>query len=297
MLLMSILFIMNIQKINETSYAYPERLREINSPPNPLYVFGNLNLLADTKRPWIAIIGTRYPSVYGQDMTYQLAMELSASGAVIVSGLALGVDAIAHQAAIDQGMPTVAVLARGLDAMYPVENEQLGNQIPKDGGTIVSEYKPGIGAYKQHFVARNRLISALSDIILVTEATKDSGTRHTVRFAQEQNKSVMAVPGNINSPQSAGTNNMIRQGAKMVTSASDVLLEIGLKSTLIDKPVKADSREEGALLDLLREGVNKSEELIARSGLSAMDFANVMSLMEISGKVANLGAGTWVIRG
>lgn len=296
MLLMSILFIMNIQKINDSSYGYPQKLSQLNTSPNPLYAVGNLGLLNDEDRPAVAIVGTRQPTMYGEEVTKLLASELAAAGVLIVSGLALGIDAIAHQAVVDQGLATIAVQARGLDDIYPSENLQLGRDIIAQNGLIVSEYKAGIGAYKQNFIARNRIVAALADIIIVTEATLDSGTRHTVRFALELGRTVAAVPGAITNTRSAGPNTLIRTGSLPITSTSDVLAELNLASGVNLKPVKAESREEQALIDLMKDGVNQSEELIARSSMTASEFANIITLMEISGKVTSLGAGVWSLR-
>lgn len=287
---------MNIHKIKQNAGAYPQKLREISSPPQQLFSVGDSSLLDIEDGVYVAIVGTRSPSMYGHEMTYKIASELAAAGVIIISGLALGTDALAHKAAVDQGMPTIAVQARGMDKIYPTENEKLGKQILEYGGLIISEYPAGTEAYKQNFIARNRIVSGLSDGVLITEAAAKSGTVHTAKFARDQNKRMMAIPGNINSFKSAGTNNLIRDGATLITGASDVLLELGYKSGISNKPVIADSREEGIILDLLREGVQMSEELIARSGLSASEFANIITLMEIAGKVYNLGAGNWTVR-
>jgi DNA processing protein len=287
---------MNIQKVNRNTYAYPEKLEQLNTPPNPLYVVGNQELLEDTDRKAVAIIGTRNPSMYGQEVTTLFASQLAAAGIIIVSGLALGIDAIAHQAVVDQGLPTIAVQARGLDDIYPKENLKLGREIIKQRGLIVGEYKAGVGAYKQNFIARNRIVAALSDIVLVTEATLDSGTNYTVRFALELGKTVMAVPGPINSDRSAGPNNLIRVGSTPATSPTDVLQELGAQTGLNNKPVKASNKEEQLIIDLLSKGIQQSEELIAHGNMTASEFANIISLMEISGKVVNLGAGVWRLR-
>lgn len=287
---------MNIHKIKQSAQGYPQKLREISSPPQQLFSVGDHSLLTLPDTQYVAIIGTRHPTPYGHQITYKIATELAAAGVIIVSGLALGTDAYAHQAAVDQGMPTIAVQARGMDTIYPTENKGLAKKILEYGGVIVSEYPAGVEAYKQNFIARNRIVSGLSDAVLVTEAAAKSGTIYTAQFANEQNKTVMAVPGNITSAKSAGTNNLIRGGARLVTNGSDVLAELGYKSGVLQKPVQADSREEQIILDLLKEGINSSEELIARSNLSASEFANIISLMEIAGKVFNLGAGNWTTR-
>lgn len=183
-----------------------------------------------------------------------------------------------------------------MDEIYPKENRELAKKILQYDGVIVSEYAAGVGAYKQNFIARNRIVSGLSDGVLVTEATVKSGTLYTAGFANEQNKTVMAVPGNITSPRSAGTNNLIKTGAILVTSASDVLATMGYEARILHQPIKADSKEEGTILDLIKEGITQSEELIAKSGMSASEFANIITLMEIAGKVYNLGAGNWTTR-
>jgi len=290
---------MNIQKINEKSYAYSKKLRDLHSRPKHLYLLGNSSLLESNEKgkepPRVAIVGTRNPSFYGEQVTRQLASELSAAGATIVSGLALGIDAIAHQAVVDQGLPNIAVQARGLDDIYPDQNRELAKQILAHNGLILSEYPSGTQAFKQNFVARNRIVAALSDIVIITEATLDSGTKHTIRFANEMGRTIMAVPGNITSNRSAMANNQIKLGAKPITSTADVVEELNQKVGLHLKPIKAESREEQILIDLMKEGVNQSEELIARGNITASEFANLISLMEISGKVTNMGAGVWVL--
>lgn len=300
MLLMSRLFIMNIHKINYNSNAYPRILRDISSPPQPLFISGNQQLFVDRNKfkdsKWVAIVGTRKPTDYGHAIAYQLATELAAAGVIIVSGLAYGIDARAHQGAVDIGTPTVAVLAGGLDKISPQANQPLAIQIIKQGGAIISERPTGSVAYRQQFVARNRIISGLCDITVVVEADFGSGALRTANFARDQNREVMALPGAINSYASAGTNSLLKSGATIVTSSSDILDLLGKKQGLHDNPVRADSREEALILELIASGVHQSEELIARSNMSPAEFANLISLMEITGKVNNLGAGNWMSR-
>jgi DNA processing protein len=278
---------MHIAKLSYEHSSYPDQLRQISNPPMSLYVLGQLPPM-----PYVAIVGTRRPTEYGRKVTYQLASELSRAGVAIVSGLAYGLDAVAHQAAVDSGGVAIGVLAAGLDQIYPVYNRSLAIKILKNGG-LVSEYPAGITPRKQSFVARNRIISGLCLATIVTEANASSGTLITANFALNQNRLVMAVPGPITSLRSAGPNNLIKSGAIPITDSSDVLTALNLDS-LTFTPVKADSREEARLLELLQQGVNTSEELIQHSGFTATQFANIISLMEISGKVRNLGAGQWV---
>ena len=287
---------MNIQKINKHAYGYPPQFRTIPSPPKLLYAAGAIDLVYNTDLPWVAIIGTRNPTRYGIDVTHRLASELARGGIVIVSGLALGIDAVAHKAAVALGKPTVAVLPSGLNNIYPASHYKLAGQIVANGGLLISEYAAHVTSFKQFFIARNRLISGLSDGVVVTEAAIDSGTNHTVKFAQDQNKQIMAVPGNITSFSSAGSNNQLRLGAAAVTSASDILNVLGYGKELHMQPIKADSREEGVLIELLQSGITQSQDLIERSQLSASQFANIIGLMEIGGKVMSLGGGHWTIR-
>lgn len=291
---------MNIHKINYSAHAYPEVLRQITHPPQAFYLIGSEKLFKDHAHedgtPWVAIVGTRKPTDYGHAMAYQLATELSAAGVVVVSGLAYGIDARAHRGAVDMGAPTVAVLAGGLDDISPRGNQPLAEQMLRHGGAIISEYPRGAKAFRQQFVARNRLISGLCQITVVVEADFGSGALRTANFAREQNREVMALPGDINKATSAGTNSLLKSGATIVTSASDILDVLGKQRGAHAKPVQADSREEAIILELIRAGVQQNEELIARSNMTPAAFANLISLMEITGKVHNLGAGNWMAR-
>ncbi len=283
------------QSIKELAYraaSYPDLLREIKHPPKHLFVKGELST-----SPAIAIIGSRKPTTYGLRVTYRLASELAKAGISIVSGLALGIDSAAHRGALEAAGHTVAVMAGGLDKVYPPSNQDLAKQIIQSGGALISECEVGTGAFKQNFVARNRIIAGLSLGVVVVEASAHSGALITANFALEQNRIVMAVPGNITSLASAGPNNLIRMGAQAVTSASDVLAGLDLVEVGNHKPnPKAASGKEAKILELLESGLSDSEALIKASELSPSEFAQVITLMEISGKIRNLGAGQWVIR-
>ena len=284
---------MQVSKISHLSLNYPEALREIEPAPKDLYVLGEL-----PSAPALAIVGTRRPSQYGRDITYRLASELATAGMVIVSGLAYGLDAVAHRAALDVGGKTVAVLANGLDSIYPRAHRELANEILTKGGAIVSEQPEGTPPLKQHFAARNRIISGLSLGVLVTEAATESGTLITAKFAAEQNRLVMAVPGNVYSERSAGPNNLLRNGAIVVTDVVDILSALNFETGVVaSTPVRAANTSEATLLKLIAGGVSSSQALIEQSGYNAAEFANIVSLMEITGKIVSSGAGHWVIRG
>lgn len=199
---------------------YPQILKKIYDPPVSLYIIGNKEILNSDS---VAIIGCRDCTQYGKQIARELAYNIANQKINIVSGLAKGIDAIAHKGCILAGGKTIAVLGNGLDKIYPKENIALAQQILKTGGAIISEYPLGEKPQKQNFPERNRIVSGMSKGIIVVEAKEKSGTLITVDFALEQGKDVFAVPGNINSESSIGTNKLIKQGAKLITSYKDVL--------------------------------------------------------------------------
>jgi DNA processing protein len=281
---------MQISRISFKDSAYPDMLRHIDKPPTHINVLGTL-----PKGTYVGIVGTRKPTAYGEKVTYQLASGLAAAGAVIVSGLAIGLDGIAHRAALDAGGKVVAVLAHGLDRIYPLRHRSLGREILATGGALISEYDEGEVPLPFHFVERNRIIAGISVGLIVTEAAARSGTLITARDAAAAGRTIMAVPGNITSAFSAGPNNLIRTGAIPITSAADAIVALGFHAREA-VPVPAASRDEAKLLKLLGTTASTSDQLIEASGLSPAEFANIISLMEITGKVRNLGAGQWVAR-
>ena len=211
-------------KIDIESKYYPERLRNIDSPPKQLYCLGNINLLNYENN--IAIIGSRDCSIYGERAAKDFSFNLAKENVCIISGLAKGIDSFAHIGTLKAKGKTIAVLGSGLDNIYPKENIKLVHNIIKTDGLIISEYPLGTKPLKQHFPARNRIISGLSDGVLVIEARKNSGTNITVDFALEQGKEVYVIPGNIYSKTSDGTNFMISEGAIPVLSYKDIIKNI-----------------------------------------------------------------------
>lgn len=216
---------MKIEEIGIESEDYPKQLKEIYNPPLKLYVLGNKQLL---KQGGIAIVGTRKATDYGKKLTLQFAQDLSKNGINIISGLALGIDTCAHLGTLKSNNKgkTIAVLGSGIDNIYPKQNVELARQIIKSGGCIISEYPVGTPVSKTNFPQRNRIISGLSKGVLVMEAGENSGSLITADFAVDQGRDVFAVPGNISSQMSIGTNNLIKQGANLVTSYTDVMEEI-----------------------------------------------------------------------
>lgn len=285
----------NVKKLKLEDPDFPDSLRNIPDPPKQIYVLGDLKTMSARKK--LAIVGSRKITPYGKFVTSSLGQGVARKDIVIVSGLALGVDAVAHQAALDSGGLTIAVLASGLDTITPMTNHHLAQNILKSGGAIISEYPPGTPPIPSNFIARNRIVSGVSDGVLITEAAAKSGTMHTANFALEQGKTVMAVPGNINSPLSEGTNNLIKSGAIPVTIMSDILLGLGLAESAPDQTELFGSNpEEVLILKLLSQGTTDASELLKLSNLNAKSFNQTISMLEITGRIYSLGAGHWALK-
>lgn len=284
---------MKINIITKKHKQYPPYLLEIAYPPKQLFVLGEP---LDSYTPAVTIVGSRKLSNYGKEVTYRLAFDLARAGITIISGLALGADGVVHQAALDARGRTIAILAGGLDSIHPRSHRNLAINILKQRGTILSEYPEGMPPMKQNFVARNRLVAGISDIVIVTEATEASGSLITARFAIEQNKTVCAVPGPINSPGSVGTNNLLKSGAHVVTEAQDVLNLLGIESEAkARQEVFGDTKEEQIIIDLMKSGITALEELQQKSDLDPAIFSQTITMLEISSKIRPLGAAHWTL--
>jgi DNA processing protein len=233
--------------------AYPARLREIYDPPLILYVRGATEALS---QPSIAVVGTRHPTPYGSGMAEHLAIDLSARGLVIISGMARGVDTAAHRGAIAAKGKTVAVFGTGVDVFYPKENSRLAEQILSLGGTLISEFPLCTFAAPQNFPIRNRIISGMSMGVLVVEAAEYSGTRITARCALEQNREVFAVPGNVTNKNSWGPNTLIKQGAKLVATWEDIWEELPENVRLTLAPAGPDESQKAQTASLFPDGDN-----------------------------------------
>lgn len=282
---------MNIKKLKLDSPDFPKKLRDIHNPPKTLYVLGDLTPLKD--KTAVSIVGSRAVTPYGRQVTSQLSAELAKQGIAIVSGMALGVDGLAHQAALDAGGYTVAVLACGLDRFYPSTHYNLAKQILSSGGAIISEYPEGTEPFKNNFIERNRLVSGLCDGLLITEASERSGTLHTANFALEQGKTVMVVPGNITSPASRGTNNLIKTGASPIMGVQDIFNALNLGQQTAMSMAVAANAEEASILSQMQNGLTDINELQAGSMLSPQLFNQTLTMLEISGKIRPLGGGQW----
>jgi len=276
-----------------TSTDMPELLQRLPQPPEQLHVLGE-NLEELLKRPRIAIIGTRKLTPYGRGVTQDIASKLAAKGVVIISGLALGADSAAHQACIDAGGQTIAVLASGLQQIYPSTNVNLARQVVKTGGVIMSENEASYKPHPYDFLKRNRIVAALSDGVLVTEAAARSGTLNTASHALEMGIPVFAVPGNITSPLSEGCNNLIKAGAIPVTSVEDIFNALKWKDSAAKaKKIHGSTPEEQLIIDLLHSGISDGSELLTKSELEASRFNQSLTMLEITGLVRPIGANHW----
>jgi DNA processing protein len=285
--------LVNSLKPNDPSF--PEVLKHISKPPKLLFWTGN-NPVNWLDLPKVSIVGSRKISPYGKQVTNKLSSELSSAGLVIISGLAFGVDAEAHNAAINAGGLTVAVLPTSLDNVQPASNQHIARKILETGGTLITEYSANSPITKANFIERNRIVSGLCDALLITEAAVNSGSLHTARFALDQGKTVMAVPGNINNPTSEGCNNLIKSGAIPVTNAEDVFFALKINpAKQKEGRVFRGSQDEEKILALIKEGVQVQEDLALATNLDGASIGSVLTMLEINGHIRSLGAGQWSI--
>lgn len=264
-------------------------LREIFDPPQQLFVRGEL-----PTGPAVAIVGTRRPTNYGKTIAYQLARELSQSGLVIISGLAYGIDGVVHEAVVEAGGQTVAVLGCGLDVCYPSRHKGLADQIVLGGGAVITEHTDGTPPLPHHFPLRNRIIAGLSEAVIVPEADARSGSLITAHAALQENRLVMAVPGPITSERSAGPNNLIKAGAIPVTSAADIFVALGLVPADVKKPAVGKTALETSILEALEERAYSTEDLATALECRIPELLSSLTLLEMAGRIRNLGASTWV---
>lgn len=282
-----------IKVVSVVDRDYPANLRQISDSPPVLYFRGTLLPQDDLA---VAVVGARHATIYGRQVTEKLVFELVKSGLTIVSGLARGIDSVAHRAALDSGGRTIAVLGSGVDTIYPPENQKLAEGIVRNGA-LVSEFPLGFPSVPSNFPARNRIISGLSLGVLVTEAAVDSGSLITAGCAAEQGREVFAVPGSINSKMSAGVNNLIKEGVHPATEVSDILeiLDIQRKAerVKVERSTKPKDKIQEKILGLL-DGESKHIDTIVREcKLPIEKVTSALSLMELSGFVKNYGSGIW----
>ncbi len=273
---------------------YPSRLKEIYDYPPVLYVRGSLI----PEDEWcLAVVGTRRTTVYGRQVTEEIVTDLAQSRITIVSGLAKGIDSVAHQSALDAGGRSIAVFACGLDIVYPSENANLARRIMSQGA-LISEYPLATRPRAENFPRRNRIMSGLSLGVLVIEAGETSGAIITARLALEQNREVFAIPGSILSPASNGTNHLIQEGAKLVRNYTDILEELNLTAVARQIELQAvipSSDTESLLLKQLSAEPTHIDEVCRSSGLPVSTVSSTLAMMELKGLVKQVGTMNYVL--
>lgn len=281
----------NISAVTFASKGYPEKLKNIDDSPLVLYVKGDKSLLCKKS---ISIVGTRKPTTYGRIVCEKFTKELSNAGLVTVSGLAYGIDTCVANSTLDAQGKTIAVLAGGLDSIYPPSNTALANSIVEKGGLLVSEYRLGIKPLQYHFIERNRIVSALGLGTLIIEAGKTSGTMATARHALEQGRELFVVPGNINSIQSEGTNNLIDEMPDTFTICPErILYRLKIKKKKEETaPVQVDLIE-NQILTLLSEGELSFDELSDKSKIKPAELSAKLIKMEMFGLVKKGNGNTY----
>ncbi|MHB8534361.1 MAG: DNA-processing protein DprA [Sulfuricaulis sp.] len=273
---------------------YPPLLREIPDPPVMLYIAGDRRLLSD---PQLAIVGSRNPTPMGRENARAFARSLAGAGLAVTSGLALGIDGAAHRGALEAGGKTVAVAGTGLDRVYPARHRELAHEIVEHGA-LVSEFPLGTPPLPENFPVRNRIISGLSLGTLVVEAALQSGSLITARMATDQGREVFAIPGSIHSPQARGCHALIRQGAKLVEAAQDVLEELGPLASIVLQTARENTAAESAsdspmraLLEHIGHDPVSIDALIERSGLTSDAVSSMLLQMELTGLVCSCPGG------
>lgn len=288
-----------IAKISQKDKNFPALLKEVPEAPKELFIRGKLN----AREQCLAIVGTRKPTRYGVEATEKIVRELSLlSNLTIVSGLAMGIDTVAHAQALKNKLRTIAVLGSGPDknTIFPPQNRNLADKIIEAGGAVISEYPEGTPGLPHHFPERNRIISGLSLGVLVIEAKERSGALITARLALEQNREVFALPGPIFSPASFGPNMLIKKGAKLVSSAEDILEELNIMPSGAikeNKQVSLLNKEEKAIFDLISGEASGVDEIKEKTGFSTSSILSVISMLELKGLVKKMGSDQWVSLG
>jgi DNA processing protein len=284
-----------------TSPLYPVRLAQTPGAPVVLYVLGDAGLLAAAQ---VTVVGARRATPTGREIAREMAGALARAGLAVTSGLAIGIDGAAHQGALDESKPTLAICAHGLDRIYPREHRALAERI-RGAGALVSGFAPGAPPRRQHFPSRNRILAALGLATLVVEAERGSGSLVTARFAMQQGRPVFAVPGSVRSVLSGGCHELLRCGARMAESASDVLegIRIPVSNQLVTAPPQAAfpggaagatlDKDSEILLDALGFEPVSLNTLVERTGLPASGIASMLLILELAGRVAPQSGGRY----
>ncbi len=283
----------NITTIDDEDF--PEKLKDIDDAPLILYYMGDLNLASS---PSLSVVGTRKPTSYGKVVTEKLTRDVASAGIVIVSGLAYGIDSISHRKCLEVGGKTIAVLGGGFDHIYPVEHQSLAMEIAEKG-LLLSEYRPKRSATKYTFPIRNRIIAALGDGVLITEATVKSGTIHTKDFALDYGKNIYAVPGNIDSLNSELTNEIIKRGqGECVTKSQDILKDYEVKEAEPKQKFREEdfSDDEIKIIKFLSDGMKSIDELTQICDFSSKTIGTCLTTLEIRGIISRMSGGFIALR-
>ena len=291
---------------------YPKMLNNIKNAPSELFIKGDTKCI---NSPCITVVGSRNMSDYGRNMTQKIVRELALAGVTIVSGLAIGIDSVAHKECLDCGGKTIAVLGSGLNKVYPSENIELFNRIISNGGCVISEQEPDVEANKLFFPARNRIVSGLSLATLVIEATYRSGTSITAKFAFEQGRKVFCLPNSIGNKNSSGTLNLIKKGATMITDGKEILYDLGLIDKLEDYDDYLEQQKinklnmiEKETVEPLDEETKKIYNFIKNNKITNIEImcnklnlniqqVNIhLSILELKGLINDKGGGNYTLR-
>jgi len=285
---MAVILPEKIEKIDINSAEYPERLKRISNPPQELYFAGDISLL---RGPCAAVVGSRKYTVYGKNVAMMIGSRFAECGISVVSGLALGIDGFAHRGTVDAGGKIIGVLGSGINRMSPQRNISLMIEGLEKGGLVISEYEPYEEAKPYTFPARNRIISALGEILILVEASHNSGALITAKFANEQGRTIYAVPGNINSQFSAGCNLLIRDGAVPLVVIDDAIRDMGIIPSAERREEKERAGDdEEAVLRVVRKYGSVSADSIARElGTRPAAVGALITVMEIKGLVETAG--------
>ena len=291
---------MKINQILPLEAKYTEKLASIAVMPKMLYYYGKI---PENRVKTVAIVGARKNTEYGYEVAYNAAYELAKRGVVIVSGLAIGIDSIAHRGALDAGGVTIGVLGTPIETIYPRRHAALAQEMVERGGAVLSEYHQGDELdYKLSFLKRNRIISGLSDAVIVVEAAERSGSLNTATHALEQGRELFAVPGDINRLTSQGCNKLISQGAQPYTGVRDVFSVLFPEEAYDGsrggkRLIRGDTGVETAILQAIAGGMRDGDELVASLPLDVAEFNRTITLLEIKGRVKALGANRWAFLG
>lgn len=289
---------MGISVLSHTEPEYPKDMKQITDYPVILYYRGDIEVLS--LAPLLAVVGTRATTTYGRQVTKGLVSRVASAGIPIVSGMALGVDRLAHEACLDAGQKTIAVLACGIDddSLYPPSNRNFARRII-DNGIIISEFPPKTPALRHHFPMRNRIISGIAHATLVTEAALKSGSLITAKHALDQNKDVLTVPGPITSKQSHGTNYLLKHGAHMVQSANDVLEVLDAETRVLTETAKKEfkgTKEEVQILEVVGHEASSLDKIVKLCKMEASQVTSTVTLMEMKGMIEDVGGGVYSLK-